>query len=137
MDRKYYRSAVAAAFIGFSVASFPAHADQFTAEDLARWEGQFMHVVQQGRELWVSDSLGTNRVACAQCHPNAANTHPETYPKFQQQLGKVVPLWEMINWCIRNPLEGEPLAADDPRMIALQAYVSQERRGVALEPGKH
>jgi len=36
-------------------------------------------------------------VACAQCHPNAADTHPETYPKFQQQLGKVIALREMIN----------------------------------------
>jgi cytochrome c len=69
-------------------------------------------------------------VNCAQCHPNAANTHPETYPKFQKQIGKVIPLWEMINWCLRNPLEGQPLAADDPKMTALQAYVTYERRGV-------
>jgi len=43
----------------------------------------------------------------------------------------------MINWCIQNPLEAEPLAADDPRMIALQAYILSERKGVKLEPGKH
>ncbi len=112
-------------------------ADEFTKDDLERWQGQFMAVVQQGRELWTSPTLGTNGVACAQCHPNAANTHPETYPKFQKQIGKVIPLWEMINWCLRNPLEGQPLAADDPKMIALQAYVTYERRGVKLEPGKH
>jgi len=29
------------------------------------------------------------------------------------------------------------LALDDPKMIALQAYIMQERRGVALAPGKH
>jgi thiosulfate dehydrogenase len=112
-------------------------ADDFTSADLERWQGEYMHVVQQGRALWTNPALGTNGVACAQCHPNAANTHPETYPKFQKQLGKVAPLWEMINWCIRNPLEGKPLAADDPDMIALQAYVTQERRGVKLEPGRH
>jgi len=112
-------------------------ADEFTKDDLERWQGQFMEVVKQGRELWTSPTLGTNGVACAQCHPNAANTHPETYPKFQKQIGKVIPLWEMINWCLRNPLEGQPLAADDPKMIALQAYVTYERRGVKLEPGKH
>ena len=112
-------------------------ADEFSKDDLERWQGQFMEVVKQGRELWTSPTLGTNGVACAQCHPNAANTHPETYPKFQKQIGKVVPLWEMINWCLRNPLEGQPLAADDPKMIALQAYVTYERRGVKLEPGKH
>ena len=117
--------------------SVSAQADEFTKEDLARWQEQFMEVVKQGRELWTSPELGSNGVACAQCHPNAANTHPETYPKFQKQLGKVVALWEMINWCLRNPLEGQPLAADDPKLIALQAYATYERRGIKLEPGKH
>ena len=42
-----------------------------------------------------------------------------------------------MNGSIRNPLEGKPLAADDPRLIALQAYVMRERRGGALAPGKH
>jgi len=104
---------------------------------LQRWQQQFMETVKQGRELWTSPELGSNGVACAQCHPNAANTHPETYPKFQKQLGNVVPIWEMVNWCLRNPLEGQPLAADDPKMIALQAYITYERLGVKLEPGKH
>ena len=114
-----------------------AQADEFTPEDEQRWQQQFMEVVNQGRALWTSPELGSNGVVCAQCHPNAANTHPETYPKFQKQIGKVIPLWEMINWCLRNPLEGRPLAADDPRMIAIQAYVAYERRGVPMEPGKH
>ena len=70
-----------------------------------------------------------------QCHPNAANTHPETYPKLQKQLGKVAQLFEMVNWCLKNPLEGKPLAADDPKMTALISYVYSERRGVKLSPG--
>jgi len=115
----------------------PAVADEFGQEDVDRWQEQFELVAAEGRALWTSADLGTNGVACAQCHPNAANTHPETYPKFQKQLGRVAQLWEMINWCIRNPLEGANLAADDPDMIALQAYVFKERRGVALAPGKH
>ena len=114
-----------------------AYADEFTKKDLERWQNEYMSVVETGRELWVSPDLGTNGVACAQCHPNAANTHPETYPKFQQQLGKVVALRDMINWCLQNPLEGEPMALDDPRMVAIEAYVTYERRGVALDPGKH
>src|SRR5262245_54932556 len=91
-----------------------AHADEFTQQDLARWQEQFDGVCKQGRSVWTDGKLGKNGVACAQCHPNAANTHPETYPKFQKQLGKVATLWEMVNWCLRNPLEGEPLGADDP-----------------------
>ncbi len=114
-----------------------SRADEFTQEDLDRWQAEFMSVVNTGRELWVSPELGKNAVACAQCHPNAANTHPETYPKFQQQLGKVIGLREMINWCLQHPLEGDALEPNDPKMVALEAYVTWERRGVALEPGKH
>jgi len=112
-------------------------ADEFSKEDLERWEKEYMSVVDKGRKLWVSGELGTNGVACAQCHPNAANTHPETYPKFQQQLGKVIALRDMINWCLMNPLEGAPLQLDDPDMIAIEAYVMYERRGVEIAPGKH
>jgi len=112
-------------------------ADEFSEEDSQRWMAQFEQVAQQGRDLWVSPELGTNGVVCAQCHPNGANTHPETYPKFQKQLGRVIALWEMINWCIMNPLESDPLAADDPKMTALSAYIKYERRGVPLAPGKH
>jgi thiosulfate dehydrogenase len=114
-----------------------AQADEFSAEDVARWQEQFEMVAAEGRQLWTSPELGTNGVACAQCHPNGANTHPETYPKFQKQSGRVIEMWEMINWCIRNPLEGEPLAADDPKMVAIQAYLAKERRGVPLAPGNH
>lgn len=121
----------------FAISASEVGSDEFDTEDLDRWEEQFMQVVQQGRDLWTDGTLGTNGVSCAQCHPNAANTHPETYPKFQKQLGRVVDLWEMMNWCLRNPLEGEELAADDDKMIALLAYVHYERRGVELDPGKH
>jgi cytochrome c len=112
-------------------------ADEFTKEDLARWQNEYMTVVDRGRELWGSGDLGTNGVACGQCHPNAANTHPETYPKFQQQLGRVVGLRDMINWCLMNPLEREALELDDPDLVALETYATYERKGVELAPGKH
>ena len=117
--------------------SFSLRAGEFSQKDLDRWEKEFMAVVMEGEKVFHSPKLGSNKVSCDQCHPNAANTHPETYPKFQQQIGKVVSLFEMVNWCIRNPLEGDPLAADDPKMVALLAYITYERRGVPLAPGKH
>jgi len=127
---------VVTALAGIAV-GLSSRADEFTAEDLKRWEGEYMSVVKIGRELWTSPTLGTNGVACAQCHPNGANTHPETYPKFQQQLGRVIALREMINWCLQNPLEGKPLEAGDARMVAIEAYLAYERRGVPMAPGKH
>ena len=133
--KKLAITAIGIAAIGLQ--SGAALADEFTQEDVDRWMDQFEQVAAEGRAHWTDGNLGTNGVACAQCHPNAANTHPETYPKFQKQLGRVVHLWEMINWCLRNPLEGEELEADDPKMIALQAYVYKERAGIPLSPGKH
>jgi cytochrome c len=112
-------------------------AAEFTKEDVERYTKEFMTVVKEGDKLFHSSALGKNKVSCDQCHPNAANTHPETYPKFQKQIGRVITLFEMVNWCLRNPLEGEPLAADDPRMVALLSYIHYERRGVPLAPGKH
>lgn len=127
-------AAMVVAVIG---SSLTVRADEFTEEDLKRWENEYMSVVNEGRRLWGSTELSTNGVACGQCHPNAANTHPETYPKFQQQLGRVIGLRDMINWCIMNPLEGKTLDLDDPRMVALEAYASFERKGVPMAPGKH
>jgi cytochrome c len=115
----------------------PVSADQFTAADLERWQQEYMTVVNQGEKLFHGGLKSRNTVSCDQCHPNASNTHPETYPKFQKQLGKVAVLAEMINWCIQNPLEGETMDADDPRMVAIEAYVAWERRGVEMAPGRH
>ncbi len=112
-------------------------ADEFSRADLELWQQQYETAVKKGRKIFTDPGLGSNEVVCAQCHPNAANTHPETYPKFQKQLGRVATMAEMINFCIMNPLEGKPLALDDPRMTALQAYITNERRGVPLAPGKH
>jgi cytochrome c len=120
----------------FLAIAFSIQAGEFTQADLERWDKEFMSVVTKGDKLFHS-ALGTNQVSCDQCHPNGANTHPETYPKFQQQIGRVVSLFEMVNWCIQNPLEGEPLLADDPKMVALLSYIHYERRGVPLAPGKH
>ncbi|MEE9342786.1 MAG: cytochrome C [Gammaproteobacteria bacterium] len=112
-------------------------ADNFSDEDVQRWQAEYESVLKEGEKIFHGGLKNANTVSCDQCHPNGTNIHPETYPKFQQQLGKVAPMWEMINWCIINPLESDALPADDPRMTALQVYITHERRGVELIPGKH
>ena len=108
-----------------------------TQREQAIWKAELDKLVAEGDRLFHSDELGNNGVACAMCHPHASNTHPETYPKFQTQLKKVALLRDMVNWCILNPLEGKELAYDDPRMVALEAYILTRRAGKPLEAGKH
>lgn len=125
---------VALAFgLAFTV---PVNAEVFTDADLKKYQDEFDASVKRGDDLSHGGIKGNN-VACAQCHPNGANMHPETYPKYQKQLGKVSQFYEMVNWCIENLLEGQPLKPDSAEMIDLIAYNVWERRGVPLAPGKH
>lgn len=96
-------------------------------------------VVEEGNRIFHDDRLlgGTIGVSCDMCHPNAANTHPETYPKYQVQLQRVALLRDMINWCIENPVRGTPLRDDDPKLKALEAYILSQRVGVPLAYGRH
>ena len=137
MSKKLFVVACGIIAAAVMVGGLGVRADEFTKDDVDRYQDEFMSVVKTGQKLWGSPDLGTNKVACGQCHPNAANTHPETYPKFQKQLGRVIAFREMINWCLQQPLEGQPLGLDDPDLIAMEAYARWERRGVKLAPGKH
>jgi thiosulfate dehydrogenase len=114
-------------------------ATKWTKRDQLVWDKEQKRVVEEGDKLfhdWKALN-GTIGISCDMCHPNASNTHPETYPKFQTQLKKVGTLRDMINWCIENPMKGKPLALDDPKMIAVEAYITQTRAGAPLAPGKH
>jgi len=125
--------AVLACGLAFTV---PAGAEEFAADALSKYQSEFDASVKRGEDLSHGGIKG-NDVACAQCHPNGANMHPETYPKYQKQLGKVSQFHEMVNWCIENLLEGKALGDSSQEMADLVAYNVWERRGVALAPGKH
>lgn len=111
---------------------------QISAQDVALWKAETERVALAGSEVFHSaDQLGsTVAVSCDMCHPHAANTHPETYPKYQVQLGRVALLRDMINWCIEHPVRGKALVPDDPRMRALESYILAQRKGKVLEYGK-
>jgi thiosulfate dehydrogenase len=112
---------------------------QPTERDLLIWNRETEKFVLEGSRIFHNADLlkSTVSVSCDMCHPHAANTHPETYPKFQTQLGRVALLRDMINWCIDNPVRGEHLKPDDPRMRALEAYIMAQRSGTEMNYGKH
>ena len=117
----------------------PGQPTKFTARDQMLWRREQDKWIAEGYKLYHSPTElgGTIGVSCDMCHPDGSNTHPETYPKYQQQLKKAVLLRDMINWCIQNPEKGKPLPEDDARLRAVEAYILSTRRGVALDPGKH
>lgn len=113
--------------------------ENFSSRDELVWATETQKFVELGSAIFHSDQQlgGTIGVSCDMCHPNAANTHPETYPKYQVQLQRVALLRDMINWCIENPVKGHPLADDDPKLRAIEAYILAQRKGVKLDYGKH
>ena len=111
----------------------------FTERDEKIWAAETEKFVAQGKAIFHdAQAVGSaNSISCDMCHPDGSNTHPETYPKFQVQLGRVALLRDMINWCIQNPSRGKPMPDDDPRLKAMEAYILAQRKGVTLEFGKH
>jgi len=111
----------------------------YTERDILTWARETEKLVAEGSRIFHDgDALGsTVAVSCDMCHPHAANTHPETYPKFQTQLGRTVLLRDMINWCIENPVRGDKLEPDSPEMRALEGYIMAQRKGVEMNYGKH
>jgi thiosulfate dehydrogenase len=111
----------------------------FTNRDEEIWQASTDAFIEEGNKTFHDAKAlgGTIAVSCDMCHPNASNTHPETYPKFQVQLGRVALLRDMINWCIENPVRGKPLADDDPKLRAMEAYILAQRKGTPLAYGRH
>lgn len=111
---------------------------RISEQDVATWSREVKKAVAEGSRIFHSaEELGSPiAVSCDMCHPDAANTHAETYPKFQVQMGRVAHLRDMINWCIEQPVRGPPLDPDSPKMRALEAYLLAQRKGVPLDYGR-
>ena len=55
------------------------------SKEEAVWRASTQAAIDRGNKVFHDAKLlgGTIAVSCDMCHPNAANTHPETYPKYQ------------------------------------------------------
>jgi thiosulfate dehydrogenase len=109
----------------------------FTEAQIADQQQQLLEVVNKGRDLWhgSNPAMSSNGLACGNCHPDAAASNPQTFPKFVPQLNAVAPMREMINWCIVHPQNGKALDVSSPDMVALEAYAVYLYRGEKVAPG--
>jgi thiosulfate dehydrogenase len=123
-----------------------AHKAKHSAAQLNAFNEVFMGQVRMGDRLFHGDAqaqeqlgvkLSSTGMACAMCHPMAADTHPQEFPKFQEQMNAFATLRDMTNWCIEKPNQGEKIDANGEAMKALEAYMIWSNRGSALTPGTH
>ena len=112
--------------------SAPTHrvfaADATHPAEFDQWAIETEKVVRHGAELFEDPFYSENGKTCAGCHPGAERTRADTYPKYRDKQGRVIQLWEMVNWCLNKGLGKDTLAADDPDMTALVAYLRNAAR---------
>src|SRR6202047_838432 len=123
-----------------------ANKDPVTPQQLQAYDEAFMEQVKKGDLLFHGDDatakrmgvvLSTTGWACAMCHPFAADTHPQAFPKFQVSMNTLATLRDMINWCIEKPNQGEKIDPDSDAMKALEAYIYWSNTGSVMVPGKY
>jgi thiosulfate dehydrogenase len=130
-------AAITLGALGLLVVTTTSAREPFTKQELADQEKALLAVVDHGRDLWhgSNPSMSSNGLACGNCHPDAAASNPQTFPKFQADLGRVIPLRDMINWCITTPQAGKALDVNSADMIAMEAYAFYLYRGKQIAPG--
>lgn len=142
------RASLAATFtaLAFLVGPASGHKTPVSPQQLKAYHDAFMDEVKNGDLLFHGDpatekkmgvKLSTTGMACAMCHPMTSDTHPQTFPKFQAQVGKFSTLRDMINWCIEKPNQGEKIDPESEAMKDLEAYITWSNQGSVLVPGRY
>ena len=108
---------------------------QMPADVIVKTQEETTKAIKRGEQLWSDRTLGSNGQNCNMCHADGAATHPETYPKFKQQYGRVVTAQEFINWCLVAALRGPKQELGSEVLTALEAYQAYANRGQTLEIG--
>jgi thiosulfate dehydrogenase len=84
----------------------------------------WLEIVAKGKALFSDPSLGRSGESCSSCHTTQTlRIHADTFPRYDQTLGRFLTAQETINLMIIGKMEGEALPLGDPRVVALEAYL--------------
>ncbi len=90
---------------------------------------------QNPATLWVQDGEQRFSTDCASCHEAAAlRGAAARYPAWDSLLGKPVTLPARINLCRQRHLKAPPLAPESDALLALEAFVARQSRGLPIQP---
>jgi len=133
--RRFLAPLVALAVV--ATATLVTAREPFTKEELKAAEEKLTLSAKRGYDMWYGAraDMSSNGLACANCHPDAAATNPQTFPKYMPQTDRVMAYREMVNWCIQNPQAGKEMDANSSDMVALESYSYYLHRGVAIQTG--
>ena len=90
--------------------------------------------VLDGEALWKRKAGSANK-ACADCHTDGSMKGVAAhYPAFDKALGRPVNLEQRINLCRTNRQQASPLAYESRDLLALSAFVLNNRKACRLNP---
>ena len=96
-----------------------------------------MFWVLDGEALWKRKD-GAAEKSCADCHGDARTSMKGVaarYPAFDAARGRPVDLEQRINICRADQQKATPIPAERKELLALDAYVSRQSRGLPIEAG--
>jgi sulfur-oxidizing protein SoxA len=123
-----------------ALSSFVAH--QSRGLPIAPPEGTDMRAVRALGQSIYTTRLGQLDLSCAQCHDDHAGRrlagsiipqgHPTGYPIYRLEWQSIGSLQRRLRGCMVG-VRAEPFAYGSPEFIAIEAYLMDRARGMALE----
>jgi cytochrome c len=92
----------------------------------------YKKLVTAGERLWNDEKLGASGFSCMTCHADYENLKfgkVKGWPRFVKMTGDIVTLDQMINYCMMNPMEANPLDPNSIEMTAMAAYYRRYAAG--------
>jgi sulfur-oxidizing protein SoxA len=91
--------------------------------------------VLDGEALWTRKA-GSAGKSCADCHGDAQSSMKGVaprYPAFDAARGRPINLEQRINICRADQQKATPFAYESKDLLALEAYVGRQSRGMPIE----